>query len=517
MEIKKEDDMKYERTKNTVRGTAFGILNRMISLLIPFLVRTILIKVLGIEYLGLGSLFSSILGVLSLAELGIGSAIVFALYRAIADEDGKTICALMAFYKKAYHTVGWIVLALGLLLIPLLPILCPQVLPDGMNIYLLYFIYLANTVLSYFMFAYKNCLLTAFQRIDISSNVGSCTNLVLYLFQILGLLLTQNYYYFVIFIPIFSIIQNIVTAYYVTKVYPQYLPHGKLEPALHDIIFRKIKALFLYRIGSVVLTSVDSIVISVFLGLSVLGQYNSYYYVVYTLFGFLQVYYNAITPGIGNSMSTETIEKNYLDFNRLNFLQSWVIGWCSICLVCLFQPFIGLWIGSEYLFSERVIFCWGVYFYLWKMMDVVNIYKEASGMWDYDKYRQIFASGVNLFLNITLVQKIGIYGVLLSTVISIAFITFPWSTAVLFKYYFKMGMGEYFKKYFIRAGVTIIVCLLTYCVCELFFSYISVWAFIGRGLICLIFPNILFWGVGHLSKDYTDTRQWIVGKVKAVF
>lgn len=150
-------------------------------------------------------------------------------------------------------------------------------------------------------------------------------------------------------------------------------------------------------------------------------------------------------------------------------------------------------------------------------MDVVNIYKEASGMWDYDKYRQIFASGVNLFLNITLVQKIGIYGVLLSTVISIAFITFPWSTAVLFKYYFKMGMGEYFKKYFIRAGVTIIVCLLTYCVCELFFSYISVWAFIGRGLICLIFPNILFWGVGHLSKDYTDTRQWIVGKVKAVF
>lgn len=509
--------MKYERTKNTVRGTAFGFLNRVISLLIPFLVRTILIRVLGMEYLGLGSLFSSILGVLSLAELGVGAAIVFSMYQAIADEDKGLICALMAFYKKAYRAVGGVILLAGLLMTPLLPIICPQQLPDGMNLFLLYFIYLANTVLSYFLFAYKNCLLTAFQRVDISSNVGSCIHLALYFLQIVVLLVTRNYYCYVVLIPIFSVIQNVATAYYVTKKYPEYSAVGEIPTTLYNDIINKIKALFLYKIGSVVLTSVDSIVISAFLGLSVLGQYNSYYYVIYTLFGFLQVYYTAMTPGVGNSMSTETVEKNYMDFKKLNFIQGWIIGWCTVCLLCLYQPFISLWVGNEYLFPRGVVICFALYFYLWKMMDMVNTYKEASGMWEYDKYRQIFASGTNLILNIVLVQKIRIYGILLSTVLSIACITLPWSTIVLFKYYFKCGLGEYFKKYAIRFLVTCFVGVVTSVVCEVFMPNMTAMTLLGRGIICVFLPNLLFWFVFHFSTDYKDTVQWVDKKFRELF
>ena len=169
-----------QRTKNAVRNLVFGFINKMIIMLFPFVIRTIIIRELGAGYLGLGSLFTSILQVLNLAELGFSSAVVFCMYKPIAEKDSETICALLNLYKQIYRIIGIVILVIGLALTPFLPYLIKGTVPNGINIYILYYIYLFNTAITYFLFAYKSTLLVAHQRNDVVSNISSLTNILQY-------------------------------------------------------------------------------------------------------------------------------------------------------------------------------------------------------------------------------------------------------------------------------------------------------------------------------------------------
>ena len=212
--------MKIERTRNTVRNSAWGILSKIITTFFPVIVRTLIVQYIGAAYLGLGSLFSSILTVLSLAELGVSSAIVFSMYKPIAEDDTNTICALMALYKKLYSVIGTVIGIVGLLLMPFLPYLIKGEYPSDINLYLLYLIYLGNTVIGYFLFAYKNCLLTAHQRTDISTKISIGTSIIQYAVSIMVIILFKNYYVYVFLAPLASIANNLLTAYYVDKIFP---------------------------------------------------------------------------------------------------------------------------------------------------------------------------------------------------------------------------------------------------------------------------------------------------------
>jgi O-antigen/teichoic acid export membrane protein len=429
------------RFRNTARSSVFGLINKIINLIIPFVVRTIFIRVLGIDYLGLNSLFSSILNVLNLAELGIDSAVVFMLYKPLACSNEKDIDAILLFLKKAYYIIGGILVVLGLIVIPLFPYLVSGSYPQDINIYIVYLIQLLNMTIPYFLFSYRRALLQADQRADVNSNIGSVVTLFQYGCQIVFLLLFKNYYYYIAIPCITTFISEVFTYYITRKMYPSLKPLGKISKEDSNAIFSKVKALFLYRLGSVVLVSADSIVISAKMGLYELGRYNSYYYVISALFGLISVLTGALTSSVGNSIVSEPVEKNAAIFNRLFFMLSWFIAWCTTCLLCLYQPFIGLWIGAAYFYPFGVIVSLSIYFYVWKMMEVVNIYKDAAGLWTYDKYRPLIAAIINLTLNFVLVNYIGIYGIIWSTIFSIVFIIFPWSTAVIFKHYFKKGLG----------------------------------------------------------------------------
>lgn len=505
--------MKLERTKNSVKGIVSGLINKIILLIIPFIVRTIFINTLGMEYLGLNSLFSSILNILNLAELGVGSAIVFSLYSAIAKNDEKEICALMNFYKKIYRIIGTIVIAIGLVMLPFIKKLCNGSVPDDVNIYILYLMYLANSASSYFLYAYKNCLLTAFQQTYIANNVSTLVKVILNVLQAIFLLLGQGYYVYLGLAILATIAENIINAIFATKKYPDYKAKGEIPKEEKNMIYKKVKALFLYKVGGVVLSSVDSIVISAFLGLTVLGKYNNYYYVITVLFGFLQIYINSMLAGVGNSIASETREKNYKDFNILNFIQGWIVGWCSICLVCLYQPFMELWAGKENMFGIGVAISLAIYFYVWKMMDVTNLYKEAAGLWEYDKFRPLIASAVNLIANILLVQVIGIYGIIISTILSIIVVILPWSTYILYKYYFKTGFKEFWKKYIVNILITAFATLITYGICSLI-SIINIGTLIIKGIICVVIPNIIYLLLYSRTSDFKETKVWIIDKIK---
>lgn len=216
----------------------------------------------------------------------------------------------------------------------------------------------------------------------------------------------------------------------------------------------------------------------------------------------------AATASIGNSIATESIEKNYINFNVFSALYNWVSGWCTVCLLCLYQPFMNLWLGKDYLFSFDIVVLLCIYFYVCKISDILYTYRQAAGLWWEDKFRPIVESVVNLVLNILVVKNFGVCGVIISTIVTIAFINIPWGAYILFKYYFREEIIPFLKdtlKYIVELMV---VCIITYSICTLITGQ-SILSFLVKLVICCVIPNILFFLIFRKSKYYQRGMQFI--------
>ena len=357
---------------------------------------------------------------------------VYSMYKPIAEDDNATICALMKLYKTYYRRIGLIIAVVGCILTPLIPKLISGDVPIGINIYTLYLLNLGATVLSYWLFAYKNSILQAHQRTDIVSKVTLVTNTMQYGLQILVLWIFRNYYLYVIVMLITQAMTNIATAIFADRIYPEFKPLGQVEKKKVREINQRIRDLFTSKIGGVIYDSADTVVISSFLGLTVLAVYQNYYYILNAISGFIVVIFSACTAGIGNSIVVETKEKNFNDFNKFTFIICWIAGFCSCCFLCIYQPFMELWVGKDLMLSFSAVICFVIYFFTRQLNALFNLYKDASGMWHEDKYRPLAAALTNLVLNLILVQFIGIYGVILSTVLAILCVGMPWLMHNLF-------------------------------------------------------------------------------------
>jgi len=499
--------MSSSRTKNAMRNMICGLMNKIIVLLFPFIIRTVLIRTLGSEYLGLNSLFTSILQMLNLAELGFSSAIVYSMYKPIAEKDTKTICALMKLYKKIYRIIGIIIIIVGLALLPFLNILIKGSYPSSINIYILYIIYLLNTGLTYFLFAYKSALLTAHQRSDITSNVQTITYILQYGSQIFILTKLKNYYLFVSIQTITTILNNIIVALLTNKKYPEYMCNGDVDKNIKKDIKKRVTGLMVQRICSTTRNSLDSIFISAFLGLNMVAMYSNYYSIMHAIIGVMSIITSSIIAGIGNSIVTESEKKNYADMNKFNFIYMWLSGWCTICLACLFQPFMKLWMGEEYMFSYGVVILFCVYFYSLKMGDIRAAYSDAKGLWYENRYRAIAESIANVILNLLLVKFMGIYGIILGTLISLLIINFGYGSQILFKHYFvNEKISDYFKYHGKYAFVTLIICTVTYFMCT-WIKTNDILELIIKSIICITIPNILYFIIYFKTQIFEETIQ----------
>jgi len=501
--------MKIDRTKNATRNIVFGIILKVYQIAIPFLMRTAMIYFMGMQYLGLNSLFTSILQVLNLAELGVGSAMVFSMYKPIVDYDKDNICALMKLYKIYYRFIGLVVAVIGLTLIPFIPKLIHGDLPRGMNIYILYLLNLAATVVSYWLFAYKNSLLQAHQRNDVTSKVTLFTNTIQYVLQLMVIIFTKNYYYYVIVVLFTQVFTNIVTAFVVTKLYPEYKPKGKLDKKMVSDINQRIRDLFTSKLGTVIVNSVDTIVISAFLGLTVLAVYQNYYFILTSVIGFVTIIFNACTAGIGNSIIVETKEKNFNDLNKFTFIISWIAGFCSNCFLCLFQPFMDIWVKEESLklkFSAVICFC--IYYFVFEINQLLNTYKDSAGIWHEDRFRPLVTAIGNLIMNLIMVQFWGVYGVILSTVLSTLFIGMPWLLHNLFTVLFeKKQLKRYLNKLSFYVVIVFVGCVITYIIC-MYLPFKSKWTIlIVRAIICCIIPNVLYFIVYRKREEFKESMQ----------
>lgn len=494
--------MNEGRLKNSIRNVCGALINKATAIIFPFVIRTIILYFLGTEYAGLSSLFTSILQILSLSELGIGSAIVFSMYKPVAEGNNAEINALLRLYRKFYYIIGIVIFLVGIILIPLIPKLINGTYPSDINLYVLYLIYLSNTILSYFLFAYKVSILNAFQRSDIESNLTTIINMGMYIIQIIMLIFFRNYYLYIIWIPVATILINVVRSHIVDKQYPDIHCIGEVSSEVKKDIFKRVGALIGHQISGTVNCSLDNIVVSAFLGLKVVAQYGNYYYVVSALSGVMQVTFNALTASIGNSLIKETKEKNLSDFYGLQYINSWMVGWICITMLCIYQDFMKLWAGTDLLFTFDIVVIFIVYFYTWQIRRTVLTYKNAAGMWWADKLKPYVSVVVNLILNFSLVGVCGIYGVLLSTIICYIFIEAPWETHALFKEYFKKKTNIYWKNMLKYTILTIVLMVVTYSVCVCV-KMSGVIAILIKGGICFILPNILWILCTFKSNEFT--------------
>ena len=479
------------RTQNAIRNIFFGMLLRLYQTIMPFAMRTVMIYTLGVEYLGLNGLFASVLQVLNIAELGISGAMTVSMYEPIVKNDTKKLRGLLSLYRKYYIFVGLIILGMGLLLLPFLPHLISGEIPQGINIYCLFLMYLTSTVLSYTLFSYRSSLFEAYQRNDMISKIQIGSSTLQFALQIVFLLIFKNYYLYIIVQFMVQLMNQFLLYVYAKKVYPDLYPVDDLDKELQKSITKKIKDLATARFGSIILHSSDTIVISMFLGLAVLAIYQNYFYLITSVCSFIAAILYGVLAGIGNSLVVETKEKNLHDFKKFTFIIAGIVCVCTNCFLCLFQPFMELWMGVERMlpFSMVILFC--IYFFLYEYNQLFNLYKDAAGLWHKDRFRPLITSLANLFLNIVLVQYIGIYGIILSTIISMLFIGMPWLLHNLFSTLFEQKMGSYLKELLKYLLATLLSSVLSYVFTSLLALH-GVLALIVNGMIAVGVSCVVF-------------------------
>ena len=499
--------MVIDRAKNTGRNIVFGTLLKLYQTFMPFLLRTVMIYFLGVRYLGLSGLFTSLLQVLNLAELGVGSAMVYSMYKPVAEDDHRTICSLLMLYRYYYRVIGCVILAAGLVIMPFLPRLIHSDLPQGINLYVLYLLNLLSTVLSYWFFAYKSSVFQAHQRNDVISKIQILTATVQYILQLAAIALFRNYYFFTAALLISQLVNNLSVAWFSKRLYPSLNPGGEADDEMRSTIKKQIRDVFTSKFAFVVISSSDTIVISAFLGLSVLALYQNYYLIVAALISFVAILFNASLAGIGNSLIVESKEKNFWDLSVFTFLIFWISGFCSACLLCLYQPFITVWIGEEYLLSFEMVICFSVYFFVYEINRLLNNYKDAAGIWRIDRFRPLAAALANLVMNLIMVQYWGLYGIILSTILSIVIVGLPWLFHNLFTYVFpKEFLFPYLKKLLIYCLAAAAACVLTVLACSL--PKLEGWALlIVRGCICCVIPNAMFYLLFRSTKEFRSALR----------
>lgn len=501
------------RTKNAKRNGFWALLYKVLSLLLPFLARTVIIYTMGTEYLGLSSLFTSILTVLNLSELGIGSAIVFSMYKPVAEKDTEKICALLNFYKKIYRTIGIAIFIVGIAIIPILPNIIKSDIPNDLNLGLLYLIYLINTCVSYWLFAYKNCLIYVHQRDDILSKTTLFANILMNALQITCLLIWKNYYTYAIILPITTVCQNIINAFVARKKYPQYRPEGKLKDADIQDIKRQVFGLSLLKVATASRNSLDSIIISAFLGLNLVAIHSNYFYIISSVGGILVVATNAIAAGVGNSIAAESPQKNYDDMRKINILYMMISGFCAVCIACIYQPFMMLWVGKDLMLPESVVALYVIYFLVEKTVNIEGRYFDAAGLWWNARYKGIIETATNLFLNITLGYFFGLAGIIFSTIFTIVFINFPITTRICFKHYFKMKPHGFYLDQLIVIVLVLIAMCVAYSLCAMIPMSTNLMVGIlgigGRVLICSAAMLSASFALYRFYPIYGESMKWL--------
>lgn len=493
--------MQNNRTSNGIRNMVIVFSSTIFNIIFQFLNRAFFVRLLSTEYLGINGLFTDILSVLALSELGVGSAMMYALYKPVAENDTEQIKSIMQLYKKLYRGIGIIILVIGTVLTPFLQYLIKDM-PDLPMIQVYYLLYLINSAISYFL-VYKKTLIVCNQEEYITVLVSTGVSVLGKTMQIIFLFLTKNFLVYLLIQISFSFLENLINSFIADKKY-SYLKSKDVRPLKKEDTYeikKNIKAMMTHKIGTVVVNSTDSIIMSKLLGLTALGIYSNYNLIIYNISSILRKVLWSLSASVGNMVAEGNKEKSEKVFNNILFAAFWIYSFCAVSIYTLSQPFISLWVGKENLFDHIIVFVLVICFFLEGIRLPALVMRDVTGVFYNDRFKPLLEASVNLFASIPLTIVFGIAGVKLGTIISYIFVAIWIEAYVLYKNYFKKSVWPYLKKLAFYFLLMVLLCISANYICELYKGP-EIYQLFIRGGICCIYPNLVLFILFRKKEEF---------------
>lgn len=498
------------RTEKVIRNIFYDYLGNILTIIIGFISKTVFIYTLGQEYLGLSGLFTNVLTVLSLAELGVGSAITFELYKPLADKNNQLLYNLMKFYKKAYQIIGWVILGVGIIFIPFLKYVINFETNVDIDYTALYILFLLNSVFSYWFNAYKATILIASQQKYLTKKIEYVLVIIQTIIQMFVLFAWKSYFIYLIVGIFRSVVQNYLVARKADSVFPFLKKKQEvcLEYDTKKRIYKNIYAMSLYKVSGVVVNSTDNIIISTFISTNVLGKYSLYNYIIMSIKSFLAIIFDSFVAAIGDFNATETDDKKKKIFDTIFFLSFILYGMVAIGLMQVSSVFISLWAGSAYVMKNSTVTLMVVAFLIAGLENATYIFRTGCGLYNVAKYRPVFSAVINLVVSIILVKSIGINGVFIGTIVSRMLTYWLVDPQVVYRHILHASVLEYYMTYFKYMALLLISTIAV--------QYISSFIVLDGWLLFVIkgaIAEIVFIMMVYLFYRKTEEYQYIASLV----
>lgn len=498
------------RTENTARNIVTGLVSKFSLTLLAFLTKTIFIRLLGAEYNGISGLYSNILSMLTLAELGIGQVLNFSLYQALKEGDHDSLTVLISSFRKIYRGIALFIAVVGILLVPLLPYIVDNSFPTE-KIIIYYLLYLLDTVCSY-LFVYKTTIITSDQKNYINTLVQTALKTAMYALQIVYLLVRKDFLGYLIIQIACTFISNFLLSRIAERMYP-YIKNrtsSTQDTSVKQMIVSNVKATFIYKISGTLLNSTDNILISAMIGTASVGYYSNYHVLIVYVNSFISVLSNGMAASLGNLNAEHDSDISYGAFESTALLYGIVTTFCTCCFASCIQKFIPIWIGKEYLLSDFEVFAFLLVFYFAMAVGTpTSLFRATMGLFREVRYVLLFASLLNIGLSVVLGNIMGLAGIVLATVVAKALTQYWYEPIVLYRK-FGRRVSTYFLtqlKYAVCTGLCLAVVLS---VSQLLPETLP-WLFIRVG-ICAVTVGAFEIAFNFYTQEYKD----LIKKLKVI-
>ncbi|WP_455542987.1 lipopolysaccharide biosynthesis protein [Intestinibacter sp.] len=502
------------RAESSLKNLIYAFGGQIIGLVISFVARIVFLRYLSEEYLGLNGLFTNILTMLSLVELGVGPAMTFSLYKPLAENDEVKIKSLMDLYRKMYVVIGVLILVIGVCLTPFLNVFIKDM-PNIPNISLIYILFVLNSAVSYF-YSYKRSLIISDQRRYIATIYRYACYAVLNLVQIICLIITKNYILFLVCQILFTWIENFLVSKKTEELYP-YIKEKDIEPLDEETktsIKKNIFAMVFHKLGAIIVNSTDNIILSKFVGIVSVGIYSNYTLIIQALITIIDQVFNSVVASIGNLGASEDKYKLKEVFNVTFLIGFWIFAFCSISILVVVNDFIYLWLRKEsFVYEFAIVVVLVIKFYLTGMRKASLTFRDASGTYWQDRYKPLFESIINLLASIILVRKFGVIGIFIGTIISTLTTCFWIEPLVLYKCVLKEKVVDYYKRYIAYTAVGVVAGLVTLFLCNLIKTVSFIYLFVKVG-ICVVVVNLIFLVAFYKTKEFSYIKNTAIRLIK---
>lgn len=510
--------MSGNRTKKSAINMSVSVITRLVALVMGFVSRSIFLRFLSVEYLGINGLFSNILLILSFAELGLGNVMLYNMYKPIKENDEEEICSLLLLYKKAYTVIAVIVLVVGICLTPCLKWLITDAPDIDESITVIYWLYIFNTASSY-LFSYKQSVLNADQNAYIVSLVTSIMSILMNVVHIAVLYLTHSYYVYLIATVAGSIATNAILAVYVDHKYP-YIKKKDVRPIPKEKrkqIVKDVKALAISKVAGVACNGTDNIIITKMVNVSSVGLASNYTTLINSANGIVYQAVSGLTGSIGNLNAEDDTAARGRVFDQVFMLCYLLYSYLSVGLIVLSDVFIGdVWLGNEFLLPSTASLMLVLIIFQSGMNYTPYTFRTTLGYFEVMKYVYVGTAILNIGLSILLAKFWGITGVYAATILSKALSSEIGDGYYTYKYGLRRPVWQFFAKYACYCLLLAVSCV----VCKWAIGLVAMSGIVGflcKGVVLSVVWLLLHIIVFFQNKNFRELlnrARWIIHSKK---